>query len=166
MIYEKAVNVMLDFYNGKLDCSDIEAKMQELCSKLNLRCDLKWIAKAFYVGKKKKGKKDYYNSSLATLGDAVLKLILTEKFYDEGKTKGEITDKRIKEEKNETLVKIRNKYELLKYAYNENFFYNDVKGKHEKLPNSGHDLYVEALFGAVFKSEGISECYKLYKQMF
>ena len=60
----------------------------------------------FSILKKSKKKAKYVNSPLATLGDAVIKLYLTNNFYSEYEDSGTITKERIAKEKNKELKKI------------------------------------------------------------
>ena len=102
-------------------------------------------------------KKEYFNGSLSTLGDAVLKLVLTEKLYLQGKDRGEITNIKSNHEKNESLHLKTLNLEIQHFAYNDEYFFDEAP-KHQQLPNPGHDLYIEAIVGAIYLDRGLEYC--------
>lgn len=87
-----------------------------------------------------------HQEDLATLGDAVLKAVLTELLFRAGtQTKGEITQKRVELEKNETLANIARELGLSDKM---------ISGRGEKsegvnLGESALATTLEALIGAV-----------------
>lgn len=101
--------------------------------------------------------KEYYNSSLATLGDTVLKMIITEKLYLEGKDRGDITIKKSDIEKNTALHLKTLKYNIQSFAYNDQYFFDEAP-KYQQLPNPGHDIYIEAIIGAIYLDRGLKYC--------
>ena len=80
--------------------------------------------------------KEYYNGSLATLGDTVLKMIITEKLYLEGKDRGDITINKSDIEKNTALHLKTLKYNIQSFAYNDQYFFDEAP-KHLQLPIQG-----------------------------
>ena len=143
----------------------INQKMKELAERIGYEFnDLSHLKKAMYcqiIHKPEDGKnrKNYTNDSYATLGDAVLKLILTENFFDKNYDKGKITLKKQELEKNKSLYDICEKYNIFTYAYNDDNFFNQAP-KHNKVPHPKHDIYVEAIIAAIYKDKGIDYCKK------
>ena len=142
----------------------IENKMKELAKLINYEVnDISFIKKAMYCTKLSnqkddgKNRKNYTNDSLATLGDAVLKLILSEYFFDQGYDKDEITKEKERLEKGSALFDLCDKSKIIKYAYNDTFFYNDAP-KHNKKPHPKHDPYIEAIIAAIYKDKGLEYC--------
>ena len=136
----------------------IEKEMRELELKLHYHFnDISWLAEAMGSIKKEikgsgKNNSEYVNDGLATVGDAILKFVITDKLYQDGiKTKGEITDKRRPLEENATMYKIMLGEGLIKYSYNDKHFYKDPNiPDHEKVVCKEHDPYIEAIVGAVY----------------
>lgn len=106
--------------------------------------------------------KEYFNGSLATLGDTVLKMIVTEIFYLEGKDRGEITTKKMNIEKNKALHHATLKFNLQHFAYNDQYFFDEAP-ENQKLPNPKHDIYIEAIIGAIYLDRGLKYCKKWIK---
>jgi len=150
----------------KMEEKRIIEKMEQLAKQIHYEPkDISYLAKAMCVNKLENGNtsnKEYTNGSLGTLGDAVLKLIITEKLYLEGKDRGEITEIKSNLERNEYLNFIKEKYQLQTYAYNDNYFFDETP-KHDQLTNSGHDVYFEAIVGAVYLDRGLQYCSKWVK---
>lgn len=99
-----------------------------------------------------KNHKEYSNEKLALIGDAVLKLVIADKLYqDDVTSKGEITNRKKSLENNNVLSKVAKKYHIIDYAYNELHF-NDEENipDHEKVSCNNHDPYIEAIVGAIF----------------
>lgn len=147
----------------------INLKMKELAKRINYKYkNLNYLKSAMYSKKIKqtndgKHRTNYTNDSLATLGDAVLKLIISEINYDNNYDKKDITENRIKVENNDYLFKLCCKLEIYKYAYNDNYFY-EASPQENKIPHSKHDVYVEALIGAIYKDRGLNYTKKWYIQ--
>ncbi len=139
-------------YNGKLPEEKIHQRMAELSEKIRYRFkDISWLKKAFYTGiETDTNVEKYANSPMATLGDRVLSLIITEKLFDEGKTSGEITTTKSCAESNDRWREISIKHDLRQYAFNDEYFFYRAP-KHEQLPHGKHDRYFEALAAAVYK---------------
>ena len=69
----------------------ILARMAELAGALDYSYNsLEHLARAMYC-KKEQGHRNYTNDAMATLGDAVLKLVWSEHFFEKGLDKDEIT---------------------------------------------------------------------------
>lgn len=122
--------------------------------------DITHLANAMYVKELDNGNtsnKEYYNGSLATLGDTVLKMIITEKLYHEGKDRGDITITKSDIEKNAALHLKTLKYNIQSFAYNDQYFFDEAP-KHLQLPNPGHDIYIEAIIGAIYLDRGLKYC--------
>ncbi len=77
----------------------IEIEMKELESKICYKFqDISWLKKAM-CSIKSEG--NYSNDALATIGDAVLKLALADLIFADGaKTKGKITQRKIRKQRN------------------------------------------------------------------
>ena len=133
----------------------IQQRMRELAKQLDYDyADLSHLSAAMFCKAEEKYN-DYTNDAMATLGDAVLKLVLAEYFFDLGMDKDEITKRKLELEKNATLKTICDRAELYAYAYNEHYFSGDAP-PHKRLPYSDHDFYVEAVIGAIYKDPGLA----------
>ena len=99
-----------------------------------------------------KNASEYENEGLATVGDAILKFVLTDILSKKGtETKGEITKNRFALENNLVLHRLMKEEGLIDYAYNEWHFHKDSNiPDHEKVVDKKHDPYVEAIVGAVY----------------
>ncbi|MCH5142442.1 MAG: hypothetical protein J1G07_01840 [Clostridiales bacterium] len=141
-----------------MDDKIIVEKMHELAKKIDYEItDLLWLKKAMYCKPLDDKKQEYADESLATLGDTVLKLILTESLYNKGSNKAEITNKKQKMEDNNTLFKLCNKYGIYKYAYNDTYIFTEAPLE-KQLPHPQHDFYIEAVIGAIYKDKGLEYC--------
>ena len=131
----------------------IRTRMAELATLLDYDCqDLSHLSKAMYC--KREGRKNYTNDAMATLGDAVLKLIFSEHFFSRGMDKDEITHRKIPLEKNATLKAICDKLGLYAFAYNDDYFGNEAPPR-QRLPYGAHDFYLEAIVAAVYLDRGL-----------
>ena len=144
-------------YSGKLCLEEIKSKAEELANNLGYKFDeISLLCEALYCQKISATEDKYTNSAIALVGDNVLKLALSHKFYAEKTDKEYINNKKEAYEKNETLKKVCDQLNIYRYAFNnENFYSNDLPD-HKKLPHSGHDLYVEAVIGAVYLDKGFN----------
>ena len=140
----------------------IEEKMKELAHMLDYEyCDISWLKRSMYAKKiEKKGddgknRKNYENDALATLGDSILKFILTEYFFDKVQDKKYITDEKKKIEDNDTLFKLSNQLKIYEFAYNDKYFYGESP-KEDKVSNKKHNSYIEAIIGAIYKDKGFA----------
>ncbi|MDE6442415.1 MAG: hypothetical protein K2L12_06685 [Clostridia bacterium] len=106
-----------------------------------------------------KNRKNYTNDSYATLGDAILKFVLTEYLFDKRCNKAEITSRKKDIEKNDTLFNLCNESCVFNYAYNDKYFSPDAP-KQNKVPHSKHDVYIEAIIAAIYKDKGFEYCRK------
>ena len=70
---------------------------------------------------------------------------------------GEITQIKSQLESNDYFFRISNDYELYRYSFNRTYFYDDAPN-HERLPNSKHNAFFEAIVGAVFYDSGYEKC--------
>ena len=78
----------------------ILSRMEELAGRLSYDFhDLSYLAQAMYC-EKEPGRFNYTNDAMATVGDAVLKLIWSELFYSMGLDKDEITRRKADMESN------------------------------------------------------------------
>ena len=102
-------------------------------------------------------KKNYCNHALAELGDAVLKTVLSHELFKLDCDRNQITDIKRNLESNESLNRIDRQLGYYRYAYNSCTFYNDSLQDHQKLPHSIHDLYIEAVIGAIFLDGGFEK---------
>lgn len=137
----------------------IKENMLELEEKIDYHFkDISLLARAMGVIKieipdQGKNNKEYTNSVLATIGDAILKAVLTDILYRSYgiQTKGQLTAKKSELEKSSVLHNIINREKLIDYAFNEKHFYKD-KGipDNEKVVNNNHDQYIEAIVAAIY----------------
>lgn len=111
------------------------------------------------VGKRVK----YENQAIATLGDAVLKLYLTEMLFKKNLNQESITKEKEQLENNNVLKKISDFYEIYTYAYNRKHDY-DNQQRHQQLPHPKHDFYLEAVIGAIYINRGIKYTKKWLKE--
>ncbi len=145
-------------YSGSLSEKEIQQKMMELSEKVGYHFqDISWLKRAFYTEvTTKTNREKYANSPMATLGDRVLSLIITEDLFDEGETSEKITTVKADKEGNSEWFKISTGMGLCYYAFNDKHFF-DSAPKHEQLPKGGHDRYFEALIGAIYKDSACFE---------
>lgn len=130
----------------------IESKMEELSKKIEYEFkDISLLKKAMDSTKIQE-KKEHSNQCLATVGDAVLKLLISDYLFyiDKISTKGELTEKKKELENNKVLYKIVTNEEIINFAFNEKHFYSKENPQHEKVASSKHDSYLEAIIGAIF----------------
>lgn len=100
-----------------------------------------------------KNSKDYYNDSLATVGDCVIKTVLSDALFRKGFFKGDITTYKSTLEDNDTFYDRSTALGLYKYAFNRECFFCDTQDN-SKLPNSKHNQYFEAIAGAIYYDSG------------
>lgn len=142
-------------YSGRLDLAEIKSKAKELAKNLGYEFDdISHLCEALYCQKILATEDKYTNSAIALVGDNVLKLALSHKFYAENADKEFINNKKELYEKNETLKKVCDKLIIYRYAFNNENFYSDDLPSHKKLPHSEHDPYVEAVIGALYLDKG------------
>lgn len=140
----------------------INSRMKELAEKIKFPSnDIHWLKQAMYTKKLEKkendGKnsKNYSNERLELLGDSVLKLTIIEFFLDNdiNLRKGDIDGKRQKIENNDNLKTIRDSWNIKEFIYNDKYFFNEAP-EHEKISLNDHDIIVEAIIGAIYKTVG------------
>ena len=146
-------------YNISLCKELIEKNMLELEKKIKYPFkDISLLARAMGTIKipipdQGKNNKEYVNSVLATVGDAILKAVLTDILYRSYgiQTKGQLTAKKSELEKSSVLHNIMDDEKLIDYAFNRKHFYKD-KGipDNEKVVNNNHDQYIEAIVAAIY----------------
>ncbi|MBE6702156.1 MAG: hypothetical protein E7585_01940 [Ruminococcaceae bacterium] len=133
----------------------IHVRMQELAKRLNYDYrDISHLSAAMYC-KKEAGYNDYTNDAMATLGDAVLKLVFAEYFFDRGLDKDAISERKAHMEKNATLKAISDRTGLYLYAYNDRYFANEAPSG-SRLPYGNHDIYLEAIIAAIYRDRGLA----------
>lgn len=148
-----------------MEKSFIETKMIELANSINYNynnlCYLKEAMHCKIVHKYGDGKnrKNYTNDRYATLGDAILKFILSEYLFDKGCDKAEITERKQKIENNDLLFDLCNKSGIFEYAYNDISFFNDAPQENQ-VSHSIHDVYIEEIIAAIYKDKGFDYCKK------
>ena len=132
--------------------TQIRTRMTELARILEYDYrDLTHLSRALYC--KRQGRKNYTTDAMATLGDAVLKLIFSEHFFAMGLDKDEITRRKIPLEKNATLKAMCDKLGIYPFAYNDQHFGDEATPRH-RLPYGAHDFYLEAIVAAVYLDRG------------
>lgn len=137
----------------------IESKMEELSKKIEYEFkDISLLKKAMDSTKIQE-KKEHSNQCLATVGDAVLKLLISDYLFyiDKISTKGELTEKKKELENNKVLYKIVTNEEIINFAFNDKHFYSKENPQHEKVASSKHDSYLEAIIGAIFYDGGFEK---------
>lgn len=137
----------------------IKENMLELEEKIDYHFkDISLLARAMgaikiEISDQGKNNKEYANSGLATLGDAILKAVLTDILYRSYgiQTKGQLTSKKSELENSIVLHNIMGREKLIDYAFNRKHFYKD-KGipDNEKVVNNNHDQYIEAIVAAIY----------------
>ncbi len=134
----------------------IMEKMEQLAQRLCYHYeDLTHLARAMY-SEKEPGRNNYTNDEMATLGDAVLKLVWSEHFFDLGYDKDRITDEKANLENNATLKKLCDLVGAADFAYNDEYFAFEAPA-HRRLPNKEHDFYIEAIIAAIYKDLGLEK---------
>ena len=142
-------------YSGTLKLKDIKVKAKDLAKKLKYKFNkISYLCTALYCQKISETNNKYTNSAIALIGDNVLKLSLSHKFYVEKADKEFINNKKADYEKNEKLKKVCDKLEIYRYAFNNDDFYSENLPDHKKLPHPEHDPYVEAVIGAIYLDKG------------
>ena len=132
----------------------IIARMQALAGRLGYPYrDIAHLARAMYC-KKEAGKDNYTNDAMATLGDAVLDLVWSEHFFQNGLDKDEITEQKKRLVNNCTLRRIRDALDVQRDAYNDAYFADEAPA-HRRLPQPEHDFYMEAIIAAVYLDLGL-----------
>lgn len=148
-----------------MDDEIIVFKMIELAKLIDYKpLNISFLQRAMYcqiIHKDGDGKnrKNYTNDSFATLGDALLKFILTEYLFDKGCDKAEITRQKQSLEDNSTLFNLCNQLGIFKYAFNDLCFYDDAPSDNQ-VYHSNHDVYIEAIIAAIYKDKGFKYCRK------
>jgi len=138
---------------------DIDEKMIELAKLLNYDYKkIKHLRDAMDRDKVQTlyNSDNYFNSNMAVLGDRVLSLILTERMYKEGKSKGDISIERADEEKNSSLEKFKDQIDIKQYAFKEDFYaFDNETHRNNKVSIGGHEEFVEAIIAAIYLDRGI-----------
>lgn len=107
------------------------------------------------------GDDQFYLSGYETIGDAMLKGIISEYLFARGKTsKAEITKTKQPIEANDSYHKVTSDTGIWMYAYNDEYFAKDNPPDHKKLPNSTHDPYIERIAAAIYFQSGFDELKK------
>lgn len=133
----------------------ILARMEELAGRLDYDFhDLSYLAQAMYC-EREEGRFNYTNDAMATVGDAVMKLIWSELFYSMGLDKDEITRRKADMENNRTLKNLCDTVEAHKFAYNDRYFATEAP-KNRPLPHYDHDFYMEAIAAAIYQDRGLA----------
>ena len=133
----------------------ILARMEELAGRLEYDFhDLSYLAQAMYC-EREEGRFNYTNDAMATVGDAVMKLIWSELFYSMGLDKDEITRRKADMENNRTLKNLCDRIEAHKFAYNDRYFATEAP-KNRPLPHYDHDFYIEAIAAAIYQDRGLA----------
>lgn len=135
-------------------------KMYELADKIEYEVnDISYLKEAMrsdILHEKNDGcnRKNYSNDAMATVGDTILKFVLSEYFYNLGGNDREnITSLKSQIENNKTLFKISDRL-IIDYAYNEHGFFNR-KMSNIKVRHPLHDPYIEAIVYAIYLDRGI-----------
>lgn len=143
--------------------STVVSKMYELAELIDyVPNDISYLAKAMHCQRihcdgDGKNRKNYTNDSLATLGDSLLKFILTDYLFDKGYDKADITTKKQPLENNATLFNLCITSGIFRYAYNDLYFSYEAPLENQ-VYHSEHDVYIEAIIATIYKDKGIEYC--------
>ena len=143
-----------------MEWSRIEKEMHELEKKLGYEFhDISLLADAMKSKKlpsDKRNQKEYSNEALAFLGDTIIKFLIAEFLYGDGKNKrkGVMTNEKSRLEKNDVFHKIMTDEKLISYSYHDKHFVMDKHPDHEKVVTKKHDPYIEAIAAAIYKDGG------------
>ena len=131
----------------------IVARIKQLAKTLNYDYDnIEFLVQA--MNREPIENSDFANQSLATLGDSVLGLAVTERLFKEGFGKEEITNRKKEIVDNKSLFDISERLQIYKNYYNsDGKFYDEVKGRN-RIHHSAHDDSVEAVIGAIYLDKG------------
>ncbi len=143
-----------------MDRELIRNRMKELAENISYEYeDITWLEKAMYckiIAHKAGGGKNrdnYSNGQMAALGNAVLKQIVAEELFDKGLSLGEVDKHKNRPQDYEVLFHIDWENKIYRFAYDDFGDYYELKGGvHPPLP--AHDLYIEAIVGAIYKDRG------------
>ncbi len=95
--------------------------------------------------------KEYSNEGLATVGDTILKFVISDNLYQKGiTTKSAITDTKKDIESNDTMHRLMLGENWIKYSYNDLYFLMDNPPQHEQVVNKKHNAYLEAIVAAIY----------------
>lgn len=117
---------------------------------------ISWLAKAMKsilirIGGEGENHKEYSNEGLATVGDTLLKSMISDRLYRSGiQAKGAITEAKKDIENNDTMHKLMIGEDWIRYSYNDLHFTMDNPPQHERVVSKKHDPYVEAIVGAIY----------------
>ncbi|MBQ9796656.1 MAG: hypothetical protein IJW50_02930 [Clostridia bacterium] len=154
---EKVINGQFQKIQKYPHYEEIERRTRELAERIHYPCDkLPYLIVAFCRTKLSEGEgdgkgKNYVNDAMATLGDAVLRLVLTEKHFLDGMDKSQITNQRIKQECNNCLYGIAERQGWIDCLYHETHFYGAAP-KNNAVSAGKHDSCVEAMICAFYLS--------------
>ncbi len=131
----------------------IVARIKQLAKTLNYDYDnIEFLVQA--MNREPIENSDFANQSLATLGDSVLGLAVTERLFKEGFGKEEITNRKKEMVDNKSLFDISERLQIYKNYYNsDGQFYDEVSGRN-RIHHSAHDDSVEAVIGAIYLDKG------------
>lgn len=153
------------------DMDLVRQRMIELAGFLEYEYkDITWLEKAMYcklTGHKGGGKNrdNYANGKLAALGNAVLKMIVADELFDRDKSLGEVDNHKNRPQDYQVLLHLDLETGIYQYAYDDHIdYYGSIGGVHPPLP--AHDLYIEAIIGAIYKDRGIEYTKEWVKAFF
>lgn len=99
-------------------------------------------------------RQNYSNSALSTLGDTLLKFIISDYLFGLGHDRGEMSKLKAALENNDVIDIVSTKLNLRQYAFNHKYTATNAP-KEEQLPSSKHDIYLEAIIGAIYLDRGM-----------
>jgi len=145
----------------KMEKKKLELRMRQLELMVHYHFNqIAWLSKAMEanlveIPGEGKNHKEYSNEALATVGDTILKSVIADKLYKEGKhVKGVITSEKSDVENNDAMYRLVNEYKvngmrIIDFAYKDNYFY-DESPDNDKVSNPQHTPYIEAIIAAVY----------------
>lgn len=98
-----------------------------------------------------KHKKDYFNEALGTVGDALIKFLLSDYLCKGDTKKGEISQLKEKMENNKVFYNIIVGEGWINYAYNKTHFREENDNyKNDKVSDKKHSQYLEAITASIY----------------
>ena len=149
--------------------NEIKDRMIELAKMISYEYDdIGWLTKAMHcevIGRKAGGgrnRDNYSNGQLVALGNSILKLIVAEELFDKGKSLSEVDNHKNRPQDYMALFRVDMASQIYAYAYGDHVFYDAFM--HPPLP--AHDLYIEAVVGAIYKDKGLEYTRRWAKEFF
>ncbi len=151
----------------------IRKRMLELADLLEYDYnDISWLEKAMHCTitdtkmKVSKNREGYTNGRMASLGNAILKMIIADALFDNNKSLLEIDMHKNRAGDYHNLLKICCINKIYHYAYCDTSEYDAVLSFLGHAPLPAHDLYIEAIIAAIYKDKGLEYTREWAKDFF